>query len=75
MFTTPNPLCDLDCKFSEIGPTTTTAMYFAPVYDKHGNNINPDGNISSGSIICSTCGKQWIFTFQFGKTDFKEVKN
>lgn len=73
MFTNPNPSCDLDCRFSDIGPTTTTAMYFTPIYDKNGNNINADGNISNGTISCSTCGKQWSYTTKLGKTDFKQI--
>lgn len=53
----------------------TTAMYFPPVYDKNGDNINPDGNITSGAIVCNTCKKQWHYSTQFDKTTFKEVEN
>ena len=39
----PNPDCDRHCKFV-YGYSVTTSMYYNPVYDKHGNNLNPDGN-------------------------------
>lgn len=48
-------------------------MYFTPVYDKHGNNINPDGNITSGSVSCHVCNKQWGYSTQYGKTTFQEM--
>lgn len=69
----PNPTCEKDCRFS-YGMSMTTAMYFPPVYDKHGNNINPDGNITSGSISCSVCNRQWKYSTQFGETAFEEMK-
>lgn len=72
----PNPTCEKDCRFS-YGLSMTTAMYFPPVYDKHGNNINPDGNITSGSVSCSVCNRQWSYSTQYDETQFKEmmVKN
>ena len=70
----PNPTCKNDCRFHH-GMSTTTAMYFPPVYDKHGNNINPDGNITSGSISCSVCNKAWHYHTQFDETTFKEIQN
>ena len=48
-------------------------MYFAPVYDKHGNNLNPDGNITSGSVSCNVCDRQWNYATQYGKTEFQEI--
>lgn len=65
----PNPSCALDCRFQYSGGVTT-AMYWPPIYDKHGNNINPDGNITSGSVYCSVCKKEWTYSTQFGKTTF-----
>jgi hypothetical protein len=53
----------------------TTAMYYPPTYDKHGNNLNPDGNITSGDVSCSVCGKKWYYSSRYGKTDFKEMNN
>ena len=71
-FVNPNPGCDKECRFQH-GVSMTTAMYFPPTFDKHGNNINPDGNITSSTITCGTCGKQWNSSTQYGKTTFKEV--
>ncbi len=40
--TNPNPECPReDCRFS-YGGGTTTCVYYPPVYDKNGVNINPD---------------------------------
>ena len=71
----PNPKCPSeDCMFN-FGVSITTAMYYHPVYDKHGNNINPDGNITSGEVRCSTCNKSWTYSTQYGATVFKENQN
>lgn len=70
----PNPTCDKECRFSH-GMTITTAMYFTPVYDKHGNNVNPDGNITSGEVKCLTCNKSWMSSTQYDKTTYTEIKN
>lgn len=51
--------CNKNCRFQQIGPATTTAMYFAPVYDKEGNNLNPDRNTTTVSYQCIECGKIW----------------
>lgn len=71
----PNPQCQSeDCRFN-VGFSITTAMYFTPVYDKHGNNINPDGNITSGKVRCSTCNKAWAYSTQYDITSYKEVQD
>lgn len=70
----PNPTCKNECRFMEVGPSMTTAMYFTPIYDKNGNNINPDGNITSGSLACTVCNMKWYYSTQFGETTFKEIK-
>lgn len=62
------------CRIS-MSPSETTDMYFEPVYDGHGKNLNPDGNISSGSAKCGTCGKKWTYGRQFGETTFTELGN
>lgn len=41
--------------------TTTTAMYFPPIY-KDGININPDRNIST--IVCECLECNSIFSYQ-----------
>ena len=70
----PNPGCEGECRFQEKGPMMTTCMYYPPVYDKHGNNTNPDGNITSGALSCLTCGKKWSFATRYGETQYTEVK-
>jgi hypothetical protein len=69
----PNPDCKQDCRFQDHG-SMTTAMYYAPVYDKHGNNLNPDGNTTTTAISCSVCGKQWSASTRYNETTFKEVR-
>jgi len=47
-----------DCLFEEIGRQTTLA-YYAPIYDRAGNNTNPDRNVTSYRLYCHTCGRRW----------------
>lgn len=69
----PNPNCPRnDCRYV-VGVGMTTSMYYAPVYNKHGENINPDGNVTSGEMSCSACNKKWSYKTQYGNTTFKEV--
>lgn len=71
----PNPKCQSeDCRFN-YGSGMTTDAYYSPVYDKYGNNLNPDGNTTSGYVACSTCDKRWDYSTQYGKTIFKEIEN
>lgn len=71
----PNPTCPNDnCRF-HYGMSMTTSMYYHPVYDKSGNNINPDANITSGSVKCSTCNKEWNYSSQLGETSYTEIEN
>ena len=72
-FNNPNPDCKEDCCFAECGSATTTAAYYAPVYDKHGNNLNPDGNITTRNITCGVCGKMWTSSTQYGQTQYTEI--
>ena len=67
----PNPTCEKDCRFS-YGPTMTTCMYYPPVYDKHGNNTNPDMNSTSGAVDCSVCGKHWTYISNAKLTTYTE---
>ena len=71
-FNNPNPDCGRDCRF-QYGVSMTTAMYFQPVYDKHGNNLNPDGNTTSGDVTCVVCRKKWTYCTQYGKTQYREI--
>lgn len=68
----PNPTCENNCAF-EFGASMTTAMYFPPTYDKHGNNLNPDGNHVNMDVTCQTCSKKWSSHTQYGKTEFKQI--
>ena len=68
----PNPDCERHCKFV-YGYSMTTDVYYNPVYDRHGNNLNPDGNVTSGTIDCIECHKRWSYSTQYGKTKFHEV--
>jgi len=47
-------------------------MYYPPIYDKHGNNTNPDGNTTSGETTCTTCNKKWYYSRRYGETTFQE---
>ncbi len=64
--------CGKECRLM-FGPGRTTCAYYPPVYDKHGNNLNPDGNVTSGDCSCGTCGKQWVYSTQYGETTYKEI--
>lgn len=46
--------------------TTTTAMYFPPIY-KDGININPDGNITTHYCQCRTCGREFTYSTKYGE--------
>lgn len=68
----PDPNCEKDCRF-RISGGVTTCMYFEPVYDKHGNNVNPDGNTTTGTIQCDVCNRWWQYKTQYSKTTFTEM--
>lgn len=71
----PNPTCPRnDCRYIfESG--MTTAVYYQPVYNKRGENVNPDGNVTTGSVVCSACNKRWEYKTQYGKTSYRESVN
>lgn len=69
----PNPGCELDCRFSDFGGMTTLA-YYPPVYDKHGNNINPDRNVTTGHMKCLTCGTEWSYSTCLGETEYTKLE-
>lgn len=68
----PNPTCKLECRFSH-GMSMTTCAYYPPVYDKHGNNTNPDMNVTSTTIECGICDKRWSASTQNNKTTYQEL--
>lgn len=69
----PKPDCKQDCRFS-YGISSTTCMYFHPVYDKQGNNLNPDANITTRSLKCFTCNECWISRTRLGVTEFTKIE-
>jgi len=72
MFTNPNTTCDQECRFTVTGGMTTLVGYI-PIYDKNGVNINPDGNITTRYIHCSTCKKNWTAKTQYDKTTYDQT--
>jgi len=48
-------------------------MGWERVYDKHGNLITQDPNLTSGSIHCIVCNKHWEYTSQAGAVKYKEI--
>ena len=59
-----------DCFITENGPGMTTCAYYPPVYDKQGNNTNPDMNTTTHKRRCLSCGKTWTESYQNGKITF-----
>ena len=51
----------------------STCMSYPPIYDKNGVHVNPDGNISSCTVKCITCKKEWSAITQYGKTATSEI--
>jgi len=73
--TNPNPECPRqDCRFSYGGGSSTLA-YYIPIYDKNGNNINPDKNTTTFNVNCLTCGKMWVGKSRLDETIYEEVNN
>ena len=74
MFNNPNPSCEKECIFRG-SMSTTTAMYYEPIYDKNGKNLNPDGNITTTKVSCAVCHRQWVSSTQYGETKYTELNN
>lgn len=55
-----------DCRISK-GSGMTTLAYYPPVYDKYGNNTNPDMNTTTYHASCSSCGVSWTEVYQAGE--------
>ena len=73
MFKNPNPNCDKECVFTK-SESVSTLVSYTPMYDKHGNNINPDRNTTYYNVRCLTCKKLWSVEEHMGETIFKERK-
>lgn len=65
-FVDGGPLCGRDdCMVREMGGSQT-AMYFPPIYNAQGANINPDNNTKTLNKKCLSCGRAWTETIQNG---------
>ena len=53
------PICPFCKKPTERtgGLGRTTMMYYQPVYDEKGENVNPDMNTTTYNWHCNECGK------------------
>ena len=69
----PDKECGGDCRFV-VKTEMTTCMYFQPIYDKNGDNINPDGNTTSGEMVCPVCNRKWFYKKQYGEYSYEEIK-
>ena len=67
----PNPTCELECRFTH-GMSMSTMMYYPPVYDKNGFNINPDMNTTFTPIECGVCNRKWNASTRCGQTTYEE---
>lgn len=62
------------CRIMAVGPSMTTMAYYPPIYDGHGNNVNPDMNTTTHTTRCLTCGKEFVERWCNGITETKIVK-
>ena len=62
-----------DCRLTE-SAGYTTCMYFQPVYDRHGNNLNPDRNVTKSELWCSVCNKRWAVSRCAGDISYTEME-
>ena len=51
-----------DCLFEPVGAAWKTDVYYQPRYNRKGENINPDRNVTSGEVACVKCGALWKYT-------------
>lgn len=49
------PKCKKPTKITSAGPSTRTLVYYQLIYDKYGNNTNPDKNITTFTYKCLEC--------------------
>jgi hypothetical protein len=70
---TPNPECPReDCRFSHSGGSSTLVAYI-PIYDRNGNNTNPDRNTTTFKVNCLTCGKMWVGKSCLDETTYEDT--
>lgn len=46
------------CRIRVTGPTMSDCVYYPPVYDGFGRNLNPDGNTTPQATHCDVCGQE-----------------
>lgn len=65
------PVCDCPyCKKptkQKIGFAMTTSLYYPPIIDTEGNNVNPDGNITTETRHCIECNREFQVRAQYGQ--------
>lgn len=49
----------------------TTDAYYPPMYNKDGENVNPDNNVTTGTANCIHCKKNWTYSEQRGNRTYK----
>lgn len=54
-----------DCEVIESG-NLSTMVHYPPIFDKQGNNTNPDRNITTVVKRCKSCGKTWNESYENG---------
>ncbi len=55
------PYCEKPTERSG-GMGHTTCVYYPPIYNKYGNNINPDRNMTTSYWECLECKKQYTIS-------------
>jgi len=65
--------CDSDDCRIHVSEGMSTLAYYPPVYDKTGNNINPDMNTSYGKAGCSVCKRSWDWKREQGILTSEEI--
>ncbi len=61
--------CKSDACRVSYGGSATTLMGFTQEYDKKGNPLHRDPNITTSNFGCSTCGRQWKVKSRDGEPD------
>ena len=60
------PDCMRDDCMLQHGVSTSTLAHYPAIFDKDGNNTNPDGNVVVTDIKCLSCGKSWKESWKNG---------
>lgn len=68
----PDPSCTGLCRY-KLDRSVTTAMFYTPIYDKTGTNVNHDKNTTLSTITCVTCARSWLTKQQGSTTTCQEI--